>query len=99
MGIIVASETWRINPGSETTWRYLDLRNLAGFGTHATSYQMCISSSFPRGKAVEAWSFSFTSLYYGVKEFKELYLHSPYVFMNYCLNTEIIYLGFKKTKY
>jgi hypothetical protein len=48
-----------------------------GSGAHPASYPMGTRSSFSGGKAAGAWSWPLTSICAEVKEWVELYLHSP----------------------
>jgi hypothetical protein len=45
--------------------------------TDPASYPRGTTSSFPGGKAAGSWSWSFTSSYFRVREYVELYFHSP----------------------
>jgi hypothetical protein len=56
----------------------------AVFGVHPTPYPMDSDDSFPRGKAAEASSYLSPPPSAEVKN-GGAYLHSPYVFMAWCL--------------
>jgi hypothetical protein len=56
-----------------------------GSGAHPASYPMGNRGSFPGGKATGAWSWPLTSIYCRGQECVELYLHSQYIFMTWCL--------------
>jgi hypothetical protein len=48
-----------------------------GSGAHPASYPMGTGDSFPGGKAAGAWSYHSSTTSAEVKEWVELYLHSP----------------------